>query len=93
MTESLKLKTRTRIWNEYHSSDWYRIPPAEEPRDLIDFCSDFGKVELSITQFARLLDDAAECDAARVPTLRAHRDDLRHIQAALAVLVAEAEAA
>ena len=67
--------------------------PSEEPRDLIDFCSSLGDVELKFNQLARLLDDAAECDAQRIPTLRAHRDDLRHIQAELAALVAEAEAA
>ena len=68
-------------------------PEQETSRDLLDFCSSFGDVELKFNQLARLLVDAAECDAQRIPTLRAHRDDLRHIQAELAALVAEAEAA
>ncbi len=61
--------------------------------DLIDFCFGLGGIELEVSQLARLLHYAASCGAQRTPTLRAHLVDLRHMQAELAALVSEAEAA
>ena len=67
--------------------------PHATPPDLLDFCSGLGEVELEAHHLADLLSYAEECGAARGPVLRAHLADLRHMQAELAALVAEAEAA
>jgi hypothetical protein len=89
--------TATVLWDEYCAATYaagHPAPPTqEEPRDLIDFCSSLSDLRVEITHLERILDDAAECGAARRPTLRTHRDDLRYMQVALAVLVQEAEAA
>ncbi len=67
--------------------------PPPQPRDLINFCFDLGSIELAAIHLERDLRDADECGAMRGPTLRRHLPELRHMQAELAGLVAEAEAA
>jgi hypothetical protein len=64
---------------------------AGATRDLLDFCFDLGSVQLDIVRLGRLLQHAEDAGALRRPVLRAHVDDLRHIQAELAALVTEAE--
>jgi hypothetical protein len=61
--------------------------------DMIDLCCSARHLRSDAAYLARVFDDAEDLGADRVSTLRKHRDDLRHMQAELAALVQEAEAA
>jgi hypothetical protein len=69
-------------------------PPTPHPigLDMIDLCCAARGLRNDAAYLERVFGDAEDLDAERGPTLRAHLADLRHMQAELAALVAEAEA-
>jgi hypothetical protein len=59
--------------------------------DMIDLCCSARNLRSDAAYLARVFDDAEDRDEERAPTLRAYLTDLRHMQAELAALIAEAE--
>ncbi len=68
------------------------LPPAAKS-DLREFRFSVDHFRLEAANLVRLLQHAEDAECECGPVLRAHVHDLRHMQAELAVLVSEAEAA
>ncbi len=81
-------------WNGYctisHAAA-HPVPAAKS--DLLDFSFSVDHLRLEAANLVRLLRHAEAAECERGPVLRAHLPDLRHMQAELAALVSEAEAA
>jgi hypothetical protein len=86
-TDSIREAAYERMYGAAH--------PAPQPiaLDMINLCCSARRLLTDAAYLSRVFDDAEDIGADRVSTVRKHRDDLRHMQAELAALVAEAEAA
>jgi hypothetical protein len=82
-------------WDDYCANSQVAAHPAPHPigLDMIDLCCAISGIRADAAYLERVIGDAEDRDEERGPTLRAHLSDLRHLQAELAALIAEAESA